>query len=343
MSRKTKWIAAAILAAPAALYLLWRFAAVFWLVFAAAVISYLLSPAVAALTRRGVPVAAACAVCYGIIAVSLTFAAVVLLPLLYGECSSVLSSLPVYYRYLLSLWERYLDGTAVFRWFAFFGFDEKLSALFLSWGERFASRTVEFLAFLPTLAFYALLTPVLSYYFLRDRERAAEAALRVFPPRARSAVLTVGREANDVFFAFVRGNLLIAAIVAAMTGVGLFLCGVESAAVLGVLYGLMDLIPYFGPVLGAVPVVLLSLLQGNVNIFLVLALIFLIQQAESTLITPKILGDRVGLHPVSVIVLVLIGGSVGGLAGMVLMIPLAAVAKVVLKYCYEKLVATDID
>ncbi|MBQ2765104.1 MAG: AI-2E family transporter, partial [Firmicutes bacterium] len=108
-------------------------------------------------------------------------------------------------------------------------------------------------------------------------------------------------------------------------------------------YGFLEIIPYFGPFLWMIPIVLFLLLQGESNIFIVIVLLFFIQQFENYFISPRILGDQVGLHPVSVILLVLVGGYFGGIIGMVLIIPVAAVLKVVLIFLYNRLVASGID
>ena len=136
---------------------------------------------------------------------------------------------------------------------------------------------------------------------------------------------------------------MVAFIVGILTFGALWILGVDHALVFGILYGVLDIIPYFGPFLGMIPIVLFLLLQGEANIFLVIVLLFLIQQFENYFISPRILGDQVGLHPVSVILLVLVGGYCGGIIGMVLIIPVAAVLKVVLIFLYNRLVASGID
>ncbi|MGM9567583.1 MAG: AI-2E family transporter [Clostridia bacterium] len=182
-----------------------------------------------------------------------------------------------------------------------------------------------------------------SYYFLRDKNKIAGHLLMMFPPPARVTVTTLWEEIDGVLMAFIRGNLLVSLFVTLLTTTGLFFLGVEYAAVLGILYGILDIIPYFGPFLGAIPVILLPLMQGDVNMILLILLLFGVQQCENFFISPRILGDQVGLHPVTVMVLVLIGGYCGGILGMVGVIPLAAVLKVLLIFLYERLVATSVD
>ena len=198
-------------------------------------------------------------------------------------------------------------------------------------------------ALIPRFLLYSFLVPVVSYYLLRDKDKIAGNILLIFPPGLRVAVTTVWEEINNVLKGFIGGSLLVSLFVGILTFLGLFALGADYAAALAILYGLLDIIPYFGPILGALPVILLTALQGDINVFWVILLIFFVQQTENYFISPRILGDHVGVHPVSVIFLVLAGGTLGGIWGMILSVPLAAVIKVIVKFLYKRFVATAID
>lgn len=331
------------LAAVLLLVLVLRFRTVFFLLMLSLIFAYLLHPAVNGFGSRGVPLPAAILVSYGIFFTVLLFFLLVILPLLYNEFIGIFDALPVYYQYVLDLWDHYVTETGWMDFLGNIGFNEKVLSFLNARTERFAAETVHLLTLLPRFALYALLVPVISYYFLRDKNQIAGGLLMMFPPSVRVTAATLWEEVDGVLMAFIRGNLLVAFIVGLLTTVGLFLLGVEYAAVLGFLYGILDIIPYFGPFLGAIPTVLLPLMQGDVNMFLLVLLLFSVQQFENFFISPRILGDRVGLHPVTVIVLVLVGGYCGGILGMVGMIPLAAVGKVLLIFLYRRYVAAPID
>lgn len=320
-----------------------RFRAVFFLLLVSVILAYLLHPAVNGFNAKGVPLPVGILVSYAIFFTVLLFFLTVILPGLYKELIGIFDALPVYYQYVLDLWDHYVTETG---WMAFLGsvgFDEKIAGFFSAWTDRFAEDTVHFLTLLPQFALYALLVPVISYYFLRDKNSIAGHLLMMFPPSVRVTVTTLWEEIDGVLMAFIRGNLLVSLFVSLLTTMGLFFLGVEYAAVLGILYGILDMIPYFGPFLGAIPVILLPLMQGDVNMILLILLLFAVQQCENFFISPRILGDQVGLHPVTVMVLVLVGGYCGGILGMVGVIPLAAVLKVLLIFLYERLVATSVD
>lgn len=343
MKRKTRWILISLGGAAALLFFLYYFRSVSLLLLASWILGYLLLPFVNGFTARGVPVSAAILICYGMFFTALLFLLGVVLPIFLRELRGITESLPIYYRYVMSLWEHYIGNNAVASFLHEVGFGDELGRFFEERSTHLWEQTLSALALLPKAAVGSLLLPILSYYFLRDKEQIVGGLLLIFPPEVRVSVTTLWEDIDGVLRNFIGGNLLVSLFVALLTFFGLWLLGVDYAAVLGIFYGILDLIPYFGPFLGAVPVVIFPLLQGDVNIFLVILLLFAVQQIENYFISPRILGDQVGLHPVSVILLVLLGGIIGGVLGMVLAIPLAAVARVLLIFFYEKLVATTID
>lgn len=343
MKRKTWVIGIALVLLLVLILLINAFGGLFMLFVVSVITAYLLHPIIAAFIRRGVPVSVAILVTYGMILTGLLFLIIVAIPELYGECAALFDALPIYYAYVMSLWNHYVAGTKFMDLIGSVGLDQRISLLLSSWTESFAERTVTFLSALPRIVFYSVLVPVVAYYFLRDKEKISDWFLMFFPPTVRVNVMTLWEEIDGVLWGFVKGNLLISLIVGTATAVGLLFLKVDYAAILGILYGILDIIPYFGPFLGAIPIVVLPLLQGDVNIFLVILLLIVVQQGENIFISPRVLGNSVGLHPVTVIFLVLIGGYLGGILGMVLIIPLFAVVKVIMKFIYQKIVAYPTD
>jgi predicted PurR-regulated permease PerM len=343
MKRKTLIIGMTLFLLLVTVLLVKEFSGLFMLFTISVITAYLLHPIITAFIRVNVPVTVAILVTYAMILSGLLFLIIVAIPEIYGECAALFDALPVYYEYVMSLWNHYVAGTKLMSLIGSIGLDERISLLLSSWTESFADRTVAFLSVLPRIIFYSVLVPVVAYYFLRDKEKISDQFLMFFPPSIRVNVMTLWEEIDGVLWGFVKGNLLISLIVGTATAVGLVLLKVDYAVVLGILYGILDIIPYFGPFLGAIPIIVLPLLQGDVNIFFVIILLIVVQQGENIFISPRVLGNSVGLHPVTVIFLVLVGGYLGGILGMVLIIPLFAVLKVVLRFIYQKIVAYPTD
>jgi len=138
---------------------------------------------------------------------------------------------------------------------------------------------------------------------------------------------------------FIRGHLLVASMVGVLTSLGLALVGVKFYLLLGIIAGIADLIPYFGPIIGAIPAVGLALLNSSQQALYVLLVMVVVQQVENNLLSPKILGDSVGLHPVVVIFVLLAGGHLFGILGMLLAVPLTAILRILVNYLYTLLVS----
>ncbi|HNU81001.1 MAG TPA: AI-2E family transporter, partial [Bacillota bacterium] len=130
---------------------------------------------------------------------------------------------------------------------------------------------------------------------------------------------------------FIRGQLLAALIVGILSSIGLSIIRLDFAILIGMTAGIANIIPYFGPILGSVPAVIVGLLSGNpVKALLAIIVLVAVQQIDGTLISPRIVGSSVGLHPVFVMLSMIIGGSYLGLLGMLIAVPIAAIIKMFL-------------
>lgn len=180
--------------------------------------------------------------------------------------------------------------------------------------------------------FIALLTPILTFYMLKDVDILKRTITNVLPGKHRRSVLSWLSKIDLTLGSWIRGQILIAFIVGLLTTIGLRIIGLDFAILLGILAGFLDVIPYFGPIIGGIPPVLVGLLVSPSVGLKALAVILIVQQIESNLITPQILGHSLGLHPLLVIFSLLLGGQVGGFLGLVLSVPTAAIIKVTLEH-----------
>ena len=166
-----------------------------------------------------------------------------------------------------------------------------------------------------------LLSPLMAFYLLRDRRRIASAMTLLLPVSCRTRGVRAAREMKRETAAFLRGQLLLSLAVGCMTAVGLLLTGTPGWLLLGVLMGILELVPYIGPVIAGAPAVLLALQGGWVKALWTLAVLVLIQEIEGTLLSPRMVGGATTLHPMAVLLLVSAGGLIAGALGMVLVIP----------------------
>ncbi|MCG9969071.1 AI-2E family transporter [Pelotomaculum terephthalicicum JT] len=184
--------------------------------------------------------------------------------------------------------------------------------------------------------FKIILAPVLAFYFLKDLELIKRKTIKILPEEWRNDVAGILREIDRVLGSYVRGYFSVAAIVGGLTAASMAFLGMEFAMMLGLIAGITELIPYFGPVIGAVPAVCLAILHSKWLAVKVALAFLIIHQLEGNIISPKILGDKVGLHPLVVIFSLFAGGELYGLTGMLLAVPVAAVLRVILSFIYGK-------
>lgn len=165
------------------------------------------------------------------------------------------------------------------------------------------------------------LAPVIAFYFLRDREELAQRMSLWVPLLYRRKAVAICREMRREISGFWRGQLMISGVIATLTSLGLLIVGVPAWLLLGLLMGLLEMVPYVGPILGAVPVFLFSLPLGLSRVAWALAVVILVQQLEGGMISPYLMSGATKLHPVSVLLSISAGGLLGGVAGMLLAVP----------------------
>jgi predicted PurR-regulated permease PerM len=170
-----------------------------------------------------------------------------------------------------------------------------------------------------------LLVLVLSFYLLLDSTRIHDNLVRLVPARWRPQVFFVEAAVGRVVGGYLRGQLIMALTVGVAAGVGCWLLGVPYPLVIGLLAGVFELVPMLGPILGAVPALLISLPQGFPQVLWVLLLFIAIQQVEANVIGPRITGHAVGLHPLGALLALIAGAELGGLGGALVAVPVAGI------------------
>lgn len=180
-----------------------------------------------------------------------------------------------------------------------------------------------------TLVGYVVLTPVLTFYLLRDYDRILARLRTLLPRSSEAAIVEFAGEYDDLLSKYLRGQLTVAIILGVMTGVLLFVVRFPYPFLLGALVGVMGLVPFLGLVLALVPAVIVALVSGNVAISLVkvVGVYGFTQILEGSFISPRIVGESVGLHPVWIVLALSVGGFFFGFVGLLIGVPLAVGVK----------------
>ena len=175
-----------------------------------------------------------------------------------------------------------------------------------------------------------VIIPVVMFYLLRDYDLINKKMLSFVPARSREQVLNLIKEIDGVLAGFVRGQLMVGLIMAGLYSIGLFFCGTPMSLFIGLLAGLASLVPYLGLVFGFVPAAILTFMQTQdwVLVFGVAGVFAVVQGLEGMIITPRIVGEKIGLHPVAIILAVLLGAEFFGLVGVIVSVPVAAALNV---------------
>ena len=173
---------------------------------------------------------------------------------------------------------------------------------------------------------------VLSFYLLVDAKKTSDSLIVLVPQDYRRAVIDIMRQTGEKLGQWLRGQLLLSALMGTIVFIGLLVLRVKFALTLGVLAGLLEVIPFLGPVIAALVAVFVAYASGTWQIALVvLAFYTILQQVENHVMVPKIMEGAVGLSPILVVIALAVGARLGGMTGAILAIPLAATISVVVR------------
>jgi predicted PurR-regulated permease PerM len=183
-----------------------------------------------------------------------------------------------------------------------------------------------------------VLIPVITFYLLRDWDHIIAALRTLLPRESAKTWLGLARESDEVLSAFLRGQLAVMTALAVIYASGLWLVGLDFALLIGLFAGLVSFVPYLGLILGLLLAGTAAVLQwqGLDGLPGVVVVFVAAQLLEGTLLTPKLVGDRIGLHPVAVIFAVMAGGQLYGFFGVLLALPVAAVSMVGLRHLFGR-------
>ena len=189
-----------------------------------------------------------------------------------------------------------------------------------------------------------ILIPVVTFYLLRDWDKLVQAIQNLIPRHDEPAVSALFREVDDVLGAFILGQLMVMVALGLVYTLGLWLIGLDLAFIIGMGAGLLSIVPYLGTFLGLVAALLAAIFQFQdvLHPVLVLAIFAAGQSLEGMVLTPLLVGDRIGLHPVAVIFAVLAGGQLFGFLGILLALPVAAALNVLVRHLNQRYRDSDL-
>lgn len=188
-----------------------------------------------------------------------------------------------------------------------------------------------------------LLIPVITFYFLRDWDVLVLRVRNLLPRPIEPTVSQLALESDQVLGNFLRGQMSVMVVLGTLYALGLTLAGVQFGLLIGLIAGLLSFVPYLGPAIGIGAGIISALVSPGdpwINVALVAAVFGIGQVVESFFLTPWLVGDKIGLHPVAVIFAVMAGGQLFGFFGVLLALPVAAVVMVVVRHAHARYLAS---
>ncbi|MBE9539721.1 MAG: AI-2E family transporter [Proteobacteria bacterium] len=314
-----------------------------------ALIAYLGDPLVDALERRQVNRT------LGVVLVFILFFTLVIagvlfmVPLILDQLDALIRKIPAAYQWLTQVLAPWLqerlglpEGTLPqMDWSSQLADNwQSLGKMMAQTGKKLTGSGAAILMGLASLA----LVPVVAFYLMRDWDILMDKMLRMMPMAWQERTSSIVGEADEVVGAFMRGQFIVMCALGVIYGTGLWMIGVQLALLLGLIAGLASLVPYLGFIVGVVSSLVAAYFQfHDWSVLLWVVVVFGVGQAvESMLLTPILVGDRIGLHPVAVIFALMAGSQIAGFIGIVVALPVAAVITVFARHGMDYYRASDI-
>ena len=342
-SQSTKWLV--IISSLAALvWIIARFSQIIAPLVIAVILAYVLNPPVKFLTTSArLSRTLAVVSIYLALLVILSLALVAFVPSLIQQVTSInvdfqniVEGISRFFERPLFIFGFYVDLLDVY---------QEVSGTLQSIVSPLASQTVSFLIGLASGFAWLIFVLIVSFYLLKDQGRFGRSINKLVPDDYRYEVRRLGEEVNVIWSAFFRSQLVLCAVVGTLVGVTMRVVGVRNALILGIIAGVLEIIPNIGPAIAAIPAVLIAYFQGSTYLLLsngwfallVIGLYVVIQQLENNILVPRIIGRSLNLHPLVVIVGAIAGANLAGILGMFLAAPMLASLRIVGNYVHSKL------
>ncbi|MDE2381071.1 AI-2E family transporter [Thermomonas sp.] len=338
--RRVQWSALTV----GVLWVVWLLAPILSPFVIAAILGWLGDPMVDRLEARRISRNTAVILVFGAMTVVLLVVAVLLIPVLEDQVMTLINSLPGYRDWFVGTalpWVEHRTGLQILSWLD----PERLFVLIREHWQSAGGAASTLLGYVSRSGFALLgwlanivLLPVLSFFFLRDWDLIVGRIGLLVPRDHFDTVRRLALESNEVLGGFLRGQMLVMLILGLLYALGLWLVGLDLGILIGLLAGLLTFVPYLGPAFIVLFGGIAALVQfGDWQHLAGVGVVFAVGQlVESFVLTPMLVGDRIGLHPMAVIFAVMAGGTLFGFLGMLLALPVAAVANVLLRYTQER-------
>ena len=338
--RRWQWLALAVALGA----LVWLLGPVLTPFVIAALLAWLGEPLVVRIERGGRSRTTGVVLVFTLMSAAVVLAVLLLVPLIERQVAQLVEWLPRFGAWITGTAVPWAERRFDLELAAYFDPTQLITLLKAHWQEAggiaatvFGGVSKSGLAIMGWMANLALI-PVVAFYFMRDGRGILQRIRDLLPRPIEPVAVRLATESDQVLGGFIRGQLSVMISLGVIYATGLTLVGVDLGILIGIISGLVSFVPYLGAVVGVGAAVIATLVQHGdwQHLLLVLAVFSVGQTIESFILTPWLVGDKIGLHPVAVIFAIMAGGQLFGFLGVLLALPVAAVMVVVLRYVHER-------
>lgn len=341
---RTNWMIAVALTG----WLIYLLAPILTPFIAGALLAYISDPLADRMERIGMGRTAAVIAVFLLTFIGVALLVLLVVPLVRSQVVALVDALPAIVTQVEQVWLpriTELVGIEPGEDVGFAAFVARYSDMAGSWASTVLMSITRSGGALAAAVISLFLVPIITFYMLRDWDVLMARLGSLVPSEERGTIVRLASETDEVLGAFLRGQVLVMAGLACIYSAGLALVGVKFAVAIGVVAGLVSFVPYLGFVFGIALAGMTVMLEPDPLLRLggVVATFAVAQFIEGSVLTPKLVGDRIGLHPVMVIFAIAAGGQLFGFFGILLALPAAAVLSVLVRFAYGRYLAEHPD
>ena len=265
-----------------------------------------------------------------------------IVPILTAQFISLTENLPSIFERIMVIIEdfQYNDFIANLQLQGMINFEELLTQLNDGLSDVARSIANNITAYLTTIANVVLvifIIPFILFYALKDKEKLIEGLLNLVSKDKQDEAKSMLKQIDTTLSSYIQGQGLVCLVVGILDLIAYAIIGLDYALLLAVIAGATNIIPYFGPWIGAIPAVIVALFISPFTALLTILSIVVIQQIESNLVSPQIIGKKMKIHPLTVMLLILLVGRMAGILGMIIAVPVYATVKVIFAHTWPSI------
>ncbi|MGG5372094.1 AI-2E family transporter [Enterococcus sp. AZ196] len=301
---------------------------------------YILQPIVSWLEDKNLKRIYAISLVFAVLILLFSIALITVIPIVQAQIENLIENLPQYFDVLMKQLKD-LPHLSILRPFqsevselmrsistSLTDFAQMISSYVVSGFESLISK-------IATVVITLIIFPIILFFLLKDGKKIPERVSSVLPKKFQVSTRMVLEEMSDQVSYYIRGQLLVALCVSIMFTIGFTFVGLEYSLALGILAGVLNLIPYLGSFLATIPALVLAFMGGPILVLKVIILFAVEQLIEGHFISPLVLSSKLHVHPVTILFILLSAGKIFGIFGVILGVPVYAILKVLVVHCFS--------